>query len=88
MNDRELLEAAARAAGYGEVIYLSDEDLYALAWTPLGKQENEWRFWNPLENDGDAFCLMVDLKMKIRCIGTHEKVRRAIVSVAAQMVKT
>lgn len=46
MNDRELLELAAKAAGYWNKEY----NCYA---GPMS--------WNPLENDGDALRLVVKL---------------------------
>jgi len=56
MNDRELLEKAAKAAGeitpswYGNQNYLDGV---------LGR-------WNPLTDDGDALRLMVDLRILLR----------------------
>lgn len=62
MSDRELLEAAARAAG----------------WMPNGSWEwspraeafryrvgGDWVEWNPLTDDGDAFRLAVKLGMAV-----------------------
>lgn len=63
MNDRELLEQAAKAAGY-------------LNWTPMqsclfietGHSRGNTGFhWNPLTDDGDALRLAVKLKM---CVDT------------------
>jgi hypothetical protein len=56
MTDRELLEAAARAAGIDG----------ALTWTPgatpwLRVSEHLARPWNPLTDDGDALRLAVKL---------------------------
>ena len=55
MNDRELLELAAKAAGINlvfgpEAMHSTDDGLI---------------FWNPLENDGDALRLavMLDIEM-------------------------
>ena len=58
-NDRELLELAAKAAGYalcnlGEYFY----------WpTPRGNMSIKQ--WNPLEDDGDALRLAVKLEINI-----------------------
>jgi hypothetical protein len=71
MNDRELLEKAAMAAGYGEVIYLSDDERYAVVCTPSGKKENEWRFWDPIDDNDDAFRLMVDLLLGVAVFDCH-----------------
>lgn len=61
MNDRELLELAAKAAGY---------DLYA-TWSEFGYFEG-FRIgsingdqWNPLTDDGDALRLAVRLGLDI-----------------------
>jgi hypothetical protein len=75
MTDRELLEKAARAAGYGEVIYLSDDERYAVVCTPSGKKENEWRFWDPIDDNADAFRLMVDLQLEV---AVHETISGVI----------
>ena len=55
MNDSELLEAAAKAAGYVPQ-GMEDGRLYV-----FGLQDG----WNPLDNDGDAFRLAVKLRMHI-----------------------
>lgn len=55
MNDRELLEAAAKAAG----IIVTD-DMRAL-WLQAGSSA-----WNPLTDDGDALRLAVKLRIKFR----------------------
>lgn len=51
MNDRELLEMAAKAAGY-ELTQWPDEDFVR------AHMGGDWRpKWNPLTDDGDAFRL-------------------------------
>lgn len=60
MTDRELLELAAKAAGYttnGE--YLVDRGLWVMQHKPC------WGYWNPLIDDGDALRLAVDLDMEV-----------------------
>ena len=59
MNDRELLEMAARAAGITGItrdggIELSKDH---------AKPPYDWRMWNPLTDDGDALRLAVKLHM-------------------------
>lgn len=57
MNDRELLELAAKAAG----IQLNN----AAMQTMYMGNEGQWIFWNPLTDDGDALRLAVKLRMEI-----------------------
>ena len=61
MEDRELLELAAKAAGI------------ALEWPQdLGgadylspREKADWQLWNPLKNDGDALRLAVKLQLHV-----------------------
>lgn len=53
MTDRELLELAAKAAGY-ELIWGVKNGM----WGPQG-------YWNPLTDDGDALRLMARLNINI-----------------------
>jgi hypothetical protein len=67
MNDRDLLEAAAKAAGIdikGFVYQVTDYDSphYGISAIQLG---STWNTWNPLEDDGDALRLAVDLRLSI-----------------------
>jgi hypothetical protein len=58
MIDRELLEAAAKAAGY-QLSSVSE-----MIWSDtLG----EFVLWNPLTDSGDAFELAVKLRLTINC---------------------
>ena len=57
MTDQELLELAAKAAGY-EYITINDGSVYA--WSQ--RQPTEW---NPLTDDGDALRLAVKLQLDI-----------------------
>lgn len=56
MTDRELLELAAKAAGY----LLSE--LSDMVWSD---SETEFVYWNPLTDDGDALRLAVRLLFEI-----------------------
>jgi len=59
MTDREMLELAARAAGIkGKVI--NAEGLGA--WIPMPGASSA--VWNPLDDDGDALRLAVDLRFE------------------------
>jgi len=92
MNDRELLELAAKAAGIAHV-------------TPM---MIEWGQWNPLTDDGDALRLAVKLRLLIdtqynngvgvgsasipwlwvsTAVDPYAATRRAIVKAAAEIGK-
>ena len=58
MNDRELLELAAKAAGYDDA-WWSEPFGYVL----LRSEGN--RAWDPLANDGDALRLAVKLEINV-----------------------
>lgn len=67
MTDRELLELAAKAAGYNLVwgdVYIVDGQNIDCTDLPYvrsnQKDEADW-YWNPLENDGDAMRLLITL---------------------------
>lgn len=55
MTDRELLELAAKAAGYD------------LRWSMIHQcmWEHTGLYWNPLEDDGDALRLAVKLSLSV-----------------------
>ena len=55
MSDRELLESAAKAAGYKLERFISAVYPYPTVYTVNGKP------WNPLTDDGDALRLAVKL---------------------------
>jgi hypothetical protein len=100
MTDRELLEAAARAAGID----------WADGHESTGLRDQNGRVWNPLHKDGDALRLAVKLRLNLSldrtgikvfhddkpCIKAggwesradeNEVVRRAIVRAAAALAK-
>lgn len=56
MDDRTLLEAAARAAGMWPLPYWEDG-------RGFGVPDREW--WNPLTDDGDALRLAVKLRISL-----------------------
>jgi hypothetical protein len=56
MTDKEMLEYAARAAGI-ELVWHGDTDPWCFAEIAAGIK------WNPLTDDGDAFRLMVQLRL-------------------------
>lgn len=69
MNDRELLELAAKAVGRRFNDYDPDPE-FGLGW--CGKSGNDW--WNPLNDDGDAFQLAVKLKIDIMFFDGFEEI--------------
>lgn len=99
MNDRELLELAARAAGFtGYGFFLGDDGIDV-------SDETGTRFaWNPLTDDGDALRLAVLLNLEIHSpqsdptvmfrTAEHDVfyqdtcIRRAIVRAAAEIGKS
>lgn len=67
MNDKELLELAAKAAGIQICnTWLSDE---GRAWSSIWAKDFNGapttKLWNPLGNDGDAFRLSVVLQISV-----------------------
>lgn len=61
-NDRELLELAAKAAGFGVRVY---SDLIVDRGTDCICVNHAGMKWNPLTDDGDALRLAVKLNMTI-----------------------
>ena len=64
MNDRKLLELAAKAAGYhyhGARIGHDYENCYV---STTGNTD-DWFVWSPLADDGDTFRLMVLKRMQV-----------------------
>jgi hypothetical protein len=76
MTDKELLELAAKAAGYtlkyGDVYSLGDGevDCTDLAYVVSGHPDEADWLWCPLEDDGDALRLAVKLGLDV-CIDTQ-----------------
>jgi len=66
---RELLEAAAQAAGY-EFGWIHD--------TPRIKCDMGWTPWNPLDDDGDVFRLAVRLRIAVDFDGIERDVAQAM----------
>lgn len=58
MDDKELLELAAKA--HGSLHY---ED--GLGWIVIESDGGRGKWWNPLDNDGDALRLAVRLGMEV-----------------------
>ena len=96
MTDKELLELAAKAAGFTFEDHYDDDEYWP--WV-----EETQDFWNPLADDGDALRLMVELRMDVafhpRCVSVGDAelefygddpcaaTRRGIVEAAAEIGK-
>jgi hypothetical protein len=69
MTDRELLEAAAKAAGIDAEWHSDDDaDFYAEhegMFLKGARSPDNNKYWNPLTDDGDAFRLAVKLGLNI-----------------------
>lgn len=64
MTDRELLEKAAKAAGYGKVEWMVGT--FGVERPHVRFDDSwSWTHWNPLTDDGDALRLAVKLNMDI-----------------------
>ena len=68
MNDRELLELAAKAAGYQ---HRFDDGTHYI------KGQTLWLIWNPHDDDGDALRLAVKLRFFVEIYDTFSDVRWA-----------
>lgn len=71
MNDKELLELAAKAAGlqlvWGDKFKLGDDEIDCtdIPYIRSGQPDEGDVFWNPLDDDGDALRLAVQLHINI-----------------------
>ncbi|HEP8838433.1 TPA: hypothetical protein VDU70_002233 [Pseudomonas aeruginosa] len=101
MNDRELLELAARAAGY-QFSY-SYRSLSSPAVPVILAETGRWRQWDPRHDDGDALRLAVSTRLHKRLheiltgpayradalsYGEQSATRRAITKAAADIGKS
>jgi len=64
-TDRELLELAAKAAGYQIDPHTNGKVLRGLYFIRRGQN------WQPLERNDDAFCLGVDLRISLEMAPEH-----------------
>ena len=71
MTDRELLELAAKAAGYDFAWYCRGaNNPNGIPNVPFANGHE----WNPLTDDGDALRLAVKLKLNLECLGEAAQV--------------
>ena len=94
MDDWELLEAAAKAAGY---------EFGVIHGTPRIRCDAGWTPWNPRDDDGDALRLAMQIGMRVSVREVHadggaihevgtggdfmDATRRAIVRAAVAMTR-
>lgn len=62
MNDFQMLELAAKAAGY-EIEFVRNSGCFYRCEEDIGREE-----WNPLDDDGDAFRLAIKLSICMQFI--------------------
>ena len=67
MSDRELLEAAAKAAGYKRTRFHENGLFQVHLWHE--GYPADWEYWNPLIDIGDAARLLLALKMRVDYVG-------------------
>lgn len=77
IQDRELLELAAKAAGIQ--VRWTDKDIYQGSFlrrvVPAPEAPcSEWLYWRPLDDDGDALRLAVALKLNIKFLDGFKQV--------------
>lgn len=80
MTDKELLELAAKASGIKDPLVQDFvgtclDIRYGLSKAVWDEEEGE--YWNPLEDDADAFRLMVKLGMDLTLSGKKAAVAQA-----------
>lgn len=79
-TDRELLEAAARAAGL-TLEWTSSNDFgdtfEPFCWLrrsgPHNRRDGDGKVWNPLTDDGDALRLAVKLGIEVRDVHQYDR---------------
>lgn len=59
MNDLDLIELAAKAAGY-KIEWVRNSGCFYRCEEEIGREE-----WNPLDDDGDAFRLAAYLRLEV-----------------------
>lgn len=62
MNDRELLQLAAKAAGY-DVVFVHDDKISMRRDAVINGRRQGMKHWNSITDDGDALRLAVKLFM-------------------------
>ena len=68
MTDKELLELAAKAAGFSAFDWLGNDN-----YMNVYDDEDHQSCWNPLTDDGDAFRLAVKLNIVVWEHGQYDR---------------
>lgn len=84
MNDKELLELAAKAAGIDELRWCEHRN--QPIHQPYKYIDNDWVVWNPLEDDGDALRLAVKLGMHIVMYESGEVPNHGVTAVQVNQI--
>lgn len=66
-TDKELLELAAKAAGYEVIGWADDWNREGEEVAKISAGSGLYTEWNPLTDDGDAFRLAVKLSLVVHC---------------------
>jgi hypothetical protein len=69
MNDMELLQLAAKAANIEIYTIIQADESEEIPLTFIARINNELVRWNPLEDDGDALRLAVELALDVYTAG-------------------
>ena len=87
MSDKELLELAAKAAGFGAPgsggtiwtlsEYPKGSGRHGALWNYVGCMDDA-ELWNPLVDDGDALRLAVKLNIEFACFDDSQKVNAGV----------
>lgn len=84
MSDHELLKLAAKSAGMN-LREIGERTVNGITYGPSLHTDHRWSPWNPLEDDGDAFRLMVALSIDVHvhqvsvCAGNIRDEARAMI---------
>lgn len=78
MNEREMLEMAAKAAGF--------ELRFSPEWHDVGEPQirvnrgrcTDWEYWNPLQDDGEALRLAVKLNIEFACFDKEQQTNAGV----------
>ena len=72
MSDREMLGLAAESIGLPECGWMGESFMYV--------KDNTWAFWNPLEDDGDAFRLAAACGLAVIPYPIHAQPKHSVIA--------